>query len=123
MKNVYVMTRDARPADRLRARLRVVRHRRLRDDDARRAREAHAGRRQRGDPEAPLRRRTCRSSSSRRTPQGLKDKLVSDAPSTIKYDGEKPEALLDEDKVIGAMKLGIKPENVKITPVDEVFAR
>ena len=28
-----------------------------------------------------------------------------------------------EDKVIGAMKLSVKPENVMIVPVDEVFAK
>jgi zinc protease len=53
---------------------------------------------------------------------GLKNQLVSDAPSAIKYDGNKPQAVLDEDAVIGAMKLNIKPEAVKITPVSQVFA-
>ncbi len=55
--------------------------------------------------------------------KGLKDALVSDEFSPIKYDAEKPKELLDEDKVIGALKLAIKPENVKITPVDDVFAK
>ncbi|MFI5179982.1 MAG: M16 family metallopeptidase [Thermoanaerobaculia bacterium] len=54
---------------------------------------------------------------------GLKEKLVTDAVSTIQYDSEKPKEVYAEDKVIGAMKLGIKPENVKITLVDDVFAR
>src|SRR5512140_2761278 len=54
---------------------------------------------------------------------GLKEKLVSDAFSPIVYDGQKAQGLLDEDKVIGAMKLGIKPEAVTITPVDDVFAK
>ncbi len=55
--------------------------------------------------------------------KGLKDKLVSDAFSPIQYDAQKPEDLLAEDKVIGALKLGIKPDAVKITPVEDVFAR
>jgi zinc protease len=55
--------------------------------------------------------------------QPLRDALVSDAFSPVKYDGEKPAALLEEDKVIGAMKLGIRPETVRITPVAEVFAK
>ena len=55
--------------------------------------------------------------------KGLKDKLVSDAPSPIKYDSPKPQEIMDEDKVVGARKLGIRAEDVKITPVDEVFAR
>ncbi len=55
--------------------------------------------------------------------EGLKDALVSDAFSPITYDGEKPKALLDEDKVIGAMKLGVKADAVTITPVEDVFAK
>jgi zinc protease len=53
----------------------------------------------------------------------LKDKLVSDAFSPIKYDADKPKTLLDEDKVIGSMKLNIKPEAVRITPAAHVFAQ
>ncbi len=53
---------------------------------------------------------------------GMKDKLVSDAFSPIAYDAKKPQALLDEDQQIGSMKLGIKPEAVKITPAAQAFA-
>jgi zinc protease len=53
---------------------------------------------------------------------GLKNQLVADAFSSITYDSEKPKEILDEDKVIGARKLGIKAERVKITPVAQVFA-
>ena len=53
---------------------------------------------------------------------GLKEKLLSDTPSPIKYDGNKPQEVLDEDQVIGNMKLNIKPEAVKITPAALVFA-
>ncbi|HEY0060836.1 MAG TPA: insulinase family protein, partial [Telluria sp.] len=53
---------------------------------------------------------------------GLKNTLVSDAYSPIKYDGNKPQSLLDEDKVIGNMKLNIKPEAVTITPASKAFA-
>ena len=55
--------------------------------------------------------------------RGLRDKLVSDEFSTIQYDAEKPADLLAEDKVIGARKLGIRSEAVKITPVDDVFTK
>lgn len=55
--------------------------------------------------------------------QGLKEKLVTDAFSPISYDAAKPQALLEEDKMIGAMKLGIRPEAVRITPAVEVFAQ
>jgi zinc protease len=55
--------------------------------------------------------------------EALRDALVADAFSPIKYDSEKPADLLAEDRVIGARKLAIRPENVRITPVEEVFAR
>ncbi len=55
--------------------------------------------------------------------KGLKEKLVFDEISPIQYDAQKPRELLDEDRAIGALKLDIKPENVKIIPVDEVFAK
>ncbi len=54
---------------------------------------------------------------------GLRDQLVADAFSPIKYDADKPSELLEEDKVIGARKLNIKPEKVTITPVAQVFAK
>jgi zinc protease len=53
--------------------------------------------------------------------EGLRGALVADAFSPIKYDSEKPADVLEEDKVIGARKLTIRPENVKITPVEDVF--
>jgi zinc protease len=53
----------------------------------------------------------------------LRQRLLSDAPSTVKYDAAKPKVLLDEDAAIGQMKLNLKPDNVRITPVSEVFAR
>ena len=54
---------------------------------------------------------------------GLKQALVSDAVSAIKYDGDRPKALMEEDVVIGARKLNIAAEKVRITPIAEVFAR
>ena len=54
---------------------------------------------------------------------GLKDKLVTDAFSPISYDAKKPQALLDEDQQIGSMKLGIRPEAVRITPAVQAFAQ
>ncbi len=54
---------------------------------------------------------------------GLKQQLLSDAFSPITYDGAKPAELLAEDQVIGARKLNIAPEKIRITPVSEVFAK
>ncbi len=53
---------------------------------------------------------------------GLRDELLADRPATIAYDAAKPRDVLDEDRAIGSLKLGIRPEAVRITPVDEVFA-
>ncbi|MDC8756807.1 M16 family metallopeptidase [Janthinobacterium fluminis] len=53
---------------------------------------------------------------------GLKDKLLGDAFSPIKYDADKPKQLLDEDQQIGKLKLNIKPEAVTITPAAQAFA-
>jgi zinc protease len=55
--------------------------------------------------------------------QALRDELLADTPSRLDYDAEKPAELLEEDAVIGARKLGLDPERVRITPVEEVFAR
>jgi zinc protease len=54
--------------------------------------------------------------------QDMKKRLVSDQLSTLKYDAPKPQ-LEVEDKLIGALKLGIPEAKVKITQVDEVFAK
>ena len=53
----------------------------------------------------------------------LRRKLSGDEISLITYDADKPPELLEEDKLIGAKKLNIRPENVRITPVEQVFAR
>ena len=55
--------------------------------------------------------------------KGLAEVLLADAPATIRYDAPKPQELLDEDKRIGALKLGLRPDAVTITPVAEMFAR
>ena len=55
--------------------------------------------------------------------EGMKQALVSDAFSPIAYDADKPQALLDEDKVIGALKLNMAADKVRITPIADVFAK
>ncbi|CDG83312.1 M16 family metallopeptidase [Janthinobacterium agaricidamnosum] len=54
---------------------------------------------------------------------GLKQQLISDVFSPIKYDGNKPQALLDEDQVIGKMKLSLSDASVTITPAGQAFAQ
>jgi zinc protease len=58
-----------------------------------------------------------------RNAAGLKQALVSDAFSTVKYDAPKPADLMAEDKIIGALKLGIAADKVRVIPIAEVFAR
>jgi len=53
----------------------------------------------------------------------LKQALASDVFSPIRYDGEKPNDVLAEDKVIGALKLDIDAKNIVVTPIDQVFAK
>jgi len=55
--------------------------------------------------------------------KALAEALVADGPSTVIYEADKPPELLEEDRRIGAMKLGIRPDAVRITRVEEVFAR
>ena len=53
----------------------------------------------------------------------LKEALVSDAPSPITYSSPKPETVLDEDKEIGVFLLKVKPENVTIVKVEDLFTK
>jgi zinc protease len=55
--------------------------------------------------------------------EGMKQQLVADEFSPIKYDGEKPQSLLDEDKIVGALKLNIAPDRIRITPADQVWSK
>lgn len=55
--------------------------------------------------------------------QGLKDALVSEAPSPITYSSPKPDQILEEDKEIIKFPLKIKAENVKIVKVEELFKK
>lgn len=59
------------------------------------------------------------------TPDGetLKQALVADAPSPIRYATPKPDALLAEDRQISTLPLKIRPQDVKIVPVDELFVK
>ncbi|MFI4945481.1 MAG: M16 family metallopeptidase, partial [Burkholderiales bacterium] len=54
--------------------------------------------------------------------RALADTLLADTPSAVRYDAPKPE-LADEDKAIGALKLALQKDKLRITPIAEVFAR
>jgi zinc protease len=51
--------------------------------------------------------------------EGLKAKLLANAPSPIVYNSPKPEDVLAEDKLVQSLKLPI--EAVKIVPVEKIF--
>lgn len=53
--------------------------------------------------------------------EGLQRTLVNNEPSPITYPSEKPQAILDEDVEISTYPLTVKPENVKIVKVEEMF--
>ena len=51
----------------------------------------------------------------------LKKALVGNSPSPMKYDSPKPEAIVQEDRVIMNFPLPIRAENVTIVPVEKMF--
>jgi len=51
----------------------------------------------------------------------LKKTLVSGRPTPPVYDAPKPKEILDEDKIIEKLTLGLKDDDVKIVPVAELF--
>ena len=53
--------------------------------------------------------------------QVFRDAVVTNQPSPIAYNSPKPAALMDEDKVIQAYRLNVKPEDVIVVPVERVF--
>jgi zinc protease len=55
--------------------------------------------------------------------KALKEALVSDAPSPIKYATPKPESVLKEDEAIARFPLKIKADDVRIVPVGELFVK
>lgn len=52
---------------------------------------------------------------------GLRDAILNNRPSPITYNAPKSKEITDEDKLIEAYKISVKPEDVKIVPVDKVF--
>ena len=53
--------------------------------------------------------------------EDLRERLLNNTSSPIEYDASKPEELLAEDKIIQDYKLNLKPKNVKIRKLEEVF--
>lgn len=55
--------------------------------------------------------------------QELGERLLSDAPSPMRYNAPKPAEILQEDTVVAAWKLGLHPEWIRVVPVGQVFER
>jgi zinc protease len=53
--------------------------------------------------------------------EDLKNRLVSGAPSPITYNSPKPPDILAEDKIVEDWQVNLRPEDVTIVPVDQVF--
>lgn len=53
--------------------------------------------------------------------EDLKKQLLSDAPSPMKYNAPKPGDIVEEDKIVSVKKLGWKPDQISIVPVEDVF--
>ena len=55
--------------------------------------------------------------------EGLKRKLLGGEPTNIRYTGEKPAALLAEDAEIARYPIPVRPEDITVMNVNEVFER
>ena len=53
--------------------------------------------------------------------EGLREAILSNKLSPITYNAPKPKEITDEDKVIEAYRIVLKPADIKIVPVDKVF--
>jgi zinc protease len=56
-----------------------------------------------------------------RNGDAFRDAIVNNTPSPITYNSPKPKELMEEDKVIQAYKVSVKPEDVTILPAQQVF--
>ncbi len=53
--------------------------------------------------------------------EGLRDAILANKPSPMTYNSPKPQAILDEDKIIQVYPIDVRAEQVRITPVEQVF--
>jgi zinc protease len=51
----------------------------------------------------------------------LKRRLSTDDPSPMKYNSPKPAAIMEEDKTVEKWPLGLRGDNIKVVPLDQVF--
>ena len=53
--------------------------------------------------------------------EALREAILSNKPSPITYNSPKPKEVMDEDKIIQAYKIDVKPEGVVVVPIGQVF--
>jgi len=56
-----------------------------------------------------------------RNGEDLKRQLASDDASPMTYNSPKPQQITEEDKLVVKWPLGLKPQDIKVIPVSEVF--
>jgi zinc protease len=56
-----------------------------------------------------------------RNGEDLKRQLLSEDPSPMTYNSPKPNEITDEDKLVEKWPLKLRPEDIKVRPVNEVF--
>lgn len=53
--------------------------------------------------------------------EGFRQKILGSEPTPVTYVSPKPKEILEEDKLIEAFKVNVRPEDVRIVPVENVF--
>jgi zinc protease len=53
--------------------------------------------------------------------EGLREAIINNTPSPIKYNAPKPKEITDEDMVIQSYRINVKPEDVVVVPIERVF--
>ena len=56
-----------------------------------------------------------------RNGEDLKRQLASEDPSPMTYNSPKPAAITEEDKIVEKFPLNLRPDDIKVIPVDQVF--
>jgi zinc protease len=53
--------------------------------------------------------------------ESIRDAILKNTPSPITYNSPKPKEIIEEDKIIQAYKVVVKPEDITIVPVAQIF--
>ncbi|HSK11181.1 MAG TPA: pitrilysin family protein [Vicinamibacterales bacterium] len=55
--------------------------------------------------------------------EGMKQKILSGAPTPIRYAGEQPKEVLEEDRIIASWPIPVKPDQVTVMGINAVFEK